>query len=81
MHAICVGEAEPVSSIYSRPNRIQSSVLEQSFAACRFPDKPMLKKLALQTGLNQQKIINWFGYRRQKARKEKCGKYYVCSYM
>ena len=78
MYTICVGETERVSSKYSQPNMIQLSLLERSFAVCSFPNKTMLRKLVLETGLNEQKIIDWFGYRRQN---EECGEYYVCSYM
>ena len=76
-YTICIGESKPVTKKYSRLNRKQTSLLEQSFAACSYPKKAILKELALQTGLKQKKIFYWFRNRRQKAKK-KCGEYFVC---
>ena len=76
-YTICVGESKPVTRKSSKLNRKQISLLEQSFAACSYQKKAILKELALQTGLQQKKVFDWFRNRRQKAKK-KCGEYFAC---
>ena len=57
-------------------NKHQRSVLEASFRVQFFPNKTTLEQLALQTGLNEIKVSNWFAYRRLKTRQGKGDEHY-----
>ena len=46
----------------------QRSVLETSFRAHFFPNRTTLKKLALETGLDVERISRWFRFKRYKTR-------------
>lgn len=51
-------------------NERQKSLLERSIAdTCNyFPNKTTLKELALQTGLNEERIYRWFERKRKRIR-------------
>ena len=53
-------------------NERQKSLLETSFAFSSFPNKTTLNELALQTGLSERTVAQWFGSARHLARQGKC---------
>ena len=49
----------------------QISVLETSFRLNYFPSRTTLKELALQTGLDENRVNRWFIMKRHRSRKGK----------
>ena len=49
-------------------NKHQRSLLEASFRVQFFPNKTMLKELALQSGLEEKSVLRWFKSKRHKLR-------------
>ena len=48
------------------------SVLERFLSVQLFPNKTTVKKIALQTGLIESQVYDWFVRARHKIRQEKC---------
>ena len=49
------------------PNEQQKSLLETTFRVNYFPDKSTCKELALQTGLTERQVLQWFSRARYNA--------------
>ena len=47
-------------------NKDQESVLERSFEVICYPNKTILRTLALQTGLNELQVYGWFARKRRR---------------
>ena len=66
--ACTVSGAIPVLLKVRRFNKRQIAILLKCFAAHRYPNKTTLKKLALETGLHEQQVINWFKRERHRTK-------------
>lgn len=53
-------QAAPVPRKVPRLNEYQRSILQRSFAVQRYPNKTVMKELALQTGLHEVQVLQWF---------------------
>ena len=69
-----VGEVIPMKRIIL--SKCQRSILEALFAVQRYPTKTQRKELAIQTGLQELKIIHWFRHKREIEKLRQCGEYY-----
>ena len=60
-----------------RKSKNQTSVLEANFAVEIFPQKNLLKEIALQTGLDERQVSSWFSHKRYRTKVVKGDKDYL----
>ena len=67
---------------YQQLNKHQISVLETSFTVQCFLDKIRVKELALETGLSEKKVFQWFQSTRRNTRVRKYeGALSICEFL
>ena len=71
--AVFACKIAPGSRRYQVPNESQVLLLDTAFNTTCYPNKPTIKQLVQQTGLTEQKIYQWFNWKRRQRREAETG--------
>ena len=71
----------PARRKVSKLNHHQKSVLETSFFVNCYPNKTIVNELALQIGIHEGRVYNWFRHERERRKfREINGTSSICEY-